>query len=208
MELKRLKQLTMKTNKGNIIIFIYFLFCICGCTQNTETTYYSDGSLASEIIDDTLYLYDYDGTLLAKSQYKNGKENGVSYSFHDSGDTSSISYYKNGQRHGSSISFFRNGKINIKQSFRNGKPDGYRIKHYPSGFIESKTYYRDGEIVGWVEKYDKEKNGRLWLRYYIDSITGEETKTHYYDTLGNEIPPPKPFPIDSIGEDTIYYRLE
>ena len=198
----------MKTNKGNIIIFIYFVFYICGCTQNIETTYYSDGSIESEVIDDTLYLYDYDGTLLAKSQYKDGKENGVSYSFYKNGDISSISYHKNDQLHGSSISFFTSGKIHIKQSFKDGKRDGYQVIYYGSGFIDSKIYYKDGEIVGWAELYDREKNGRLWLRYYTDSITGEEVERHYYDTLGNEIPPPKPFPIDSIGEDTIYYRLE
>ena len=196
------------SNICHIIPYMYFFLCICSCTKNTETTYYSDGSIASEVIKDTLYFYDYDGTLMVKSQYKDGKENGISYFFYDDGDIFSISHYKNGKKHGSSTVFFPSGEVSIKQSFKNDKRDGYQIKYYKSGFIKSKTYYKDGEIVGWAELYDREKNGRLWLRYYTDSITGEEVERHYYDTLGNEIPPPKPFPIDSIGEDTIYYRLE
>ena len=69
------------------------------------------------------------------------------------------SEFKNGIQDGSSKIYFPNGKLYSEATFQNGKQVGVQKDYYENGKVKIETTYKNGQKTGPAKIYDE--NGRL-----------------------------------------------
>ena len=105
-------------------------------------------------MDGGLKTYRYDnGEIKSEENYKDGKLDGKSTTWHINGQIGSEENYKDNLRDGERATWYYSGEIKSKENYNNGKLDGKRTTWYFNGQIESEENYkdnlRDGERTTW-----------------------------------------------------------
>ena len=135
----------------------------------------------------TEYMY---SDIFKKYNFKNGKLNGKTYSFHDDGAHRSISTYKDGifQHY---ISYFPNGQIEEERTYdEQGKKHGKAVIYNKEGEVVEDAYFEHGYYHGkkteindsgykQVETYNHGSLKGEYLRFYPNNQKLEEG---IYDT--------------------------
>jgi len=117
----------------------------------------------------TEYMY---SDIFKKYNFKNGKLNGKTYTFHDDGSHRSIGTYKDGNlQH--YISYFPNGQIEEEKIYdEQGKKHGKAIAYNKEGQIVEEAYYEHGFYHG--KKTEINDNGyKVVETYNQGSLEGE-----------------------------------
>jgi hypothetical protein len=105
-------------------------------------------------MDGGLKTYRYDnGEIKSEENYKDGKLDGKSTTWHINGQIGSEENYKDNLRDGERATWYYSGEIKSKENYNNGKLDGKRTTWHKNGQIETEENYkdnlRDGERTTW-----------------------------------------------------------
>lgn len=128
------------------------------------------------------------GHLIAKSNFKNGKKEGLSQTFYLSGRVEYEMYFKNDlkngmykkfyqyhglkekgyhindKRQGPYIEYYQNGNKKTVCNFKNDKLEGKYIEYHPNKQIHRKCFYKNDNNYGLYETYYD--NGQIRSKYY------------------------------------------
>jgi antitoxin component YwqK of YwqJK toxin-antitoxin module len=108
---------------------------------------------------------------------KNGKVDGLSYSFEFEGGYYE-EYYKNGIPEGTWVHYNSNKNFDIVCNYKNGVLDGESLSYYDNLKLSEKSFYKNGELEGEYFRYYK--NGKL--QTYEKRVTGiSSTKIEYFE---------------------------
>ena len=92
----------------------------------------------------------------SKTNYTNGKQDGLYQVFFSDGSLKKEFNYKEGEFHGLNLSYFENGNIETKWSWGNGKKDGLHESFYESGKPSSSINYKLGRLHGFSKTFNQE----------------------------------------------------
>ena len=149
-----------------------------------------------KVPDGSVEEFSRDGKLMAVSNYKNGKLEGIGKEYYPSGELLEEILYANDKREGISKKYYKSGKILAERYFKDGLLEDLTTMYYESGKLfvemhykgnkldgESKIYYENG-IIKSIETY--ENNKKIRLRSYdqqgkllgdVDLRSGKSMKT-------------------------------
>jgi len=148
------------------------------------------------------------GTVLNKTDYVDGKKEGIAYKWsvgnrfegknsykndlldgeqilcYDNGQNQEVSYYKNGLRDGVTTWYNREGKKRMMITYKDGKFEGVQETYYPTGGIKTSKMYKnnvpDGPCIEYYEGGDMKSESK-----YKDGKVSGKVKTykdqHPYD---------------------------
>ena len=113
-----------------------------------------------------------DGILVDKNKYgekieylyKDGKLNGTTRVYYDSGKLKSTWQYLDGKLEGKSYVYYENGKINKIQPYKNHKLDGWYIAYNKKGKVIEKWLYKNGEVVRKAVTYTPKKTKKNTIK--------------------------------------------
>ena len=91
-------------------------------------------------------------------QLKDGKQHGLSISWHENGQKLGESNYKDGKQQGLSNSWHENGQKLGESNYKDGKLDGLMMRWYSNGRKWQEHTYKDGKLltaVGWKPNGEK-----------------------------------------------------
>ena len=122
-----------------IILMFYVVIINYGCSF----------TFSDKVVNGSNYKISYytNGNMEYKSEYKNGKLNGVTKYWDENKNLISEAIYSNGKLHGLWVSYFENGKIKSKVNYYYGSKDGKEEVFYSTGQRKSITKYNEGKIV-------------------------------------------------------------
>lgn len=106
-----------------------------------------------KVRDGEVKQYTSDGRLKTVVNYDNGVKNGLSYLFHDDGKTILLAIpYKQGKREGTSKKYYESGKIYAETNYKNDALHGTRKVYYSSGKLKSQVdYFKGFPGIGTIE---------------------------------------------------------
>lgn len=106
-----------------------------------------------KIKDGPIKVYHTNGNLKTIVNYKNGIKDGISYLYYKDGETVQLALpYENGKRQGTSKKYFETGVLYAETSYENNDIHGVRKIYYRSGQLKSEIPYGYGfPGVGVVE---------------------------------------------------------
>ena len=105
--------------------------------------------------------------LLERTQYKDGKEEGICEAWFPSGQQQKRAVMKDD--HFVAVKYwYDNGNPRVEATFneKTYEPDGKRTMWWRNGNRQEETYFKDGSYTGERRKYDED--GNLWLIYTYD----------------------------------------
>ena len=156
--------------------------------QGEEKTFmtFKDGKLNGDF---SVYQKD---VLILKCQYKDGKRDGISYTYHQNKNPHFEAFYQNNILNGSVTCFRENGVKYFNTTMRNNLIDGLYNSFDEFGDNESVVEYKGGERDGKTTNYfPKSKGGKiretsiyeegLIIERKIYYETGELFEEMYYD---------------------------
>ena len=82
--------------------------------------------------------YDTNGIIISKVMYLDGKLNGYSYAYYDSGKYSNITKYSKGYTNGISTDYYRSGNVMCKGKYKGGLKVGKWKYYYDNGKLQAK----------------------------------------------------------------------
>lgn len=115
--------------------------------------YYNSGELqwkghllqtdTAEVQDGTTTYYELDGHVTTIENYKNGKLNGITTTFYQSGKTYFKGYFKDGIMQEPACFLNENGTLKERLHLRYGKREGADTTFYENGAVFELNYYKD-----------------------------------------------------------------
>jgi len=138
-----------KLMMSKILCFVVLIFGLFGC---------SDSSNNGAVTSDTLYYAN--GNISDIYNRIDGKLNGYSYFFYESGELESKLHFKEDVQDDSCFTFFKSGRIRSSYLSEDGLVEGPCV-----------VFYESGDTMEFGEFYGSMKSG-LWI---------------YFDTIGNKI---------------------
>ena len=167
--------------------------------QNPDKTltriFYSDGKEVAQQIrspegiilkttgkipDGIVEEFNRDGTLMAVSNYKNGKLEGISKAYYPSGELREEILYANDKREGISKTYHKNGKILADRHFKDGLLEDLTTVYYESGKVLVEMHYKDNKLDG-ESKYYYENGSMRSIETYEDN---KKIRLQSYDQQG------------------------
>lgn len=104
-------------------------------------------STPKKVKDGEVRQYTKDKRLKTIVNYDNGVKHGISYLYHDDGETILLAMpYVNGKREGISEKFYKDGKLYASTSYKNDLLHGPRKIYYSSGQLKAELDYGYGAI--------------------------------------------------------------
>jgi len=91
--------------------------------------------------------------MLFKSTYKDGKLDGVSTTFDETGKPLLQAHYKEGKLDGESHWFAPDGKPLKRSQFRNGQLEGITVEYHPGGKPHVRSEYKSNKLHGEMIEY-------------------------------------------------------
>lgn len=104
--------------------------------------------------------------------YKNGREHGIYYNYHQNGSLREICHFINGRKHGPYHKYFKGELIEETGRYNNGELDGLvytffenrrveSVKRLSNGILDGRTteYYEDGAISSIIDYSNGKLNG-------------------------------------------------
>ncbi len=121
-------------------------------------------------------FYDFDGNVITRETYKDGKREGPVITYFDSGKKAEIVNYINDQKVGEWLQFYESGKHKARGEYKNGSLQGEVIYYEPDGKISAKGSYLKGLMHG------------TWY-YFDDRMEVEKTQVWKYGKMLSQDPP-------------------
>jgi antitoxin component YwqK of YwqJK toxin-antitoxin module len=113
------------------------------------------GNYAGKLLHGSYEMYDRNGTLLEKGNFKYGLKEDTWIKWYPNGNINQHVVWKEGKRQGKFEEYFENGSLQKAGAFKNDKLNGF-VYEYIQGTEIGKTKYKDGEPV--KEKLKKQKD--------------------------------------------------
>ena len=102
----------------------------------------------------------YDNSLImGTGTYKDGKRDGMWFSFWKNGNIQYEGVFKDGKEHGFFESFYENGQLKERKTYKDGKEEGLVEQFYENGQLDYKGNWKDGMEDGFYEIFYE--NGQL-----------------------------------------------
>ena len=83
-----------------------------------------------------------------QKNYKDGKAEGLSVTWHKNGQRSAEGNFKNGKQDGLWVLWHENGKKRMKTNWKDGKEEGLQVGWYENGQKDREFNYKEGEPDG------------------------------------------------------------
>jgi len=123
--------------------------------RSKTISYYRNGRKMAEgiFIDekkDSLWKFygEYDGALLSEENYKEGKKDGISISYYNTGVKAEQTNWENGVRNGPWETYYTDGKLKLKCTYKYDMKDGPIKTYHMSGKIWLSGQYVNGDADG------------------------------------------------------------
>jgi antitoxin component YwqK of YwqJK toxin-antitoxin module len=160
--------------------------------------YFDSGKLSYKE-NDSLRIYFHPGGISKEvSHMRNGKLNGFSYNYDESGSLTEKTFYLNAQRHGQLFLYYKNGNIKFYGHYlggkmsgermyynENGKPiDGNFVFYYSNGNKEREGFCNNGKPEGLVKLFYNDGALLMTAQHKNGEPHGKQT---YYDTDGKTV---------------------
>jgi antitoxin component YwqK of YwqJK toxin-antitoxin module len=119
------------------------------------------GSVKNGKMEGVWFTYHKDGQLKSKGNYNNGKKDGTWFYYRENIKTLwQKGNYKNDMIEGSWTEYYDNGQLYYRGKYKDWLRDGYWIMYWENGQLKSKgNYKRDNQEGFWI--YYNE-NGNIW----------------------------------------------
>ena len=121
--------------------------------------------------------------LWSRTNYKDGKENGLREIFYENGQLRQSAKFKDGKFDGLIEHYYENGQLKNKGNYKDGKEEGFWEIFYENGQLQEKSIYKNGIIDGSYESYYENgqlsskgimKDGRFIGEYDAYTYSGEK----------------------------------
>lgn len=119
------------------------------------------------------------GSIHFEGTFKNGKLDGITREYSDTGNLLSETAWKYGHQTGLTKEFYPGGVIHLEAEFLDGNQDGITREYGPSGNLLSKTIWKQGEQDG--EQLTYYPNGALASTFLMVKGQKEGAEINYYD---------------------------
>ena len=96
------------------------------------------------------------GKLEATMEFKNGKLDGKTLVYNETGKMISEESYANGALNGVSKSFYANGSVEFETTFKNNVKEGVEKHYSPSGRVETEVLFKNNAANGIAKQYNAE----------------------------------------------------
>ena len=132
---------------------ILFVLIITSCSKEVPSDQLVErGNVVYEVNSQTPFTGSsvssfYNGQLREKTNYKNGKENGLYESYHENGQLKLKGNFKNGEVDGLIERYFENGQLGSRQNYTDGEKDGLQQIYKRNGKLIKSQCYQDGYEV-------------------------------------------------------------
>lgn len=132
-----------------VIIIVLFLIILTGVTYSFLWEKIKETPLIEsnerEVKDGEVKQYSSDGTLKTVVNYDNGVKQGFSYLLHNDGETILLAMpYEQGKRQGTSRKYYESGKVYAETNYQDDLLHGPRKVFYSSGKLKSVVNYFKG----------------------------------------------------------------
>jgi len=137
---------------------------LAGPRVQDATYYMPNGAVGAKIAggNGTYREWYKDGVLAEDTPYRNGRVEGESKTWHDSGGLASVSTYVAGKLHGPYKEYHENGKLAEETTFVSGKAEGKSKVYFESGKLLAARTFAGDELNGpYTEYYE---NGKVRLK--------------------------------------------
>lgn len=108
---------------------------------------FSSNSEASWLFDGPCKAWDQEGNLLAEIEYRNGRLEGESQTFHTNGLTWKLSNYENGLLKGKEKVYLTNGELLSEQAFSRGLAHGPARRFWPNKKLAANEFFKEGKLI-------------------------------------------------------------
>ncbi len=172
------------------------------------------------------YFYE-TGKIKEKTNYINGKVNGLSEAWYENGNRWLVQHYADDELEGSQASYYYNGNMHILNNYKKGKKEGSQKEYNSKGYVYYTTSYSDdkenGQVITYFEggqvkeefAYQNDKKEGTYKSYFENGKTDTEGKfaadkkqglwKSYY--AGGAVKENTTYKNDEItGEFTMYYE--
>lgn len=121
--------------------------------------------------------------MLIIGKFKNGKLNGIVYSYYNNGILNEKLTYKFGVLNGKSETYHDNGNKRLVENYENGELDGVWEQYYNTGLLREKRVYKNNVLIEKkkMEWYDNKKMKNKTSFIYVDEekLNNGEWATYY-----------------------------
>jgi len=142
-----------------------------------------DGTLKlnDELFNGTAYTRGEHGTIIRKTNVKNGKREGIETDYYSNETKKAVRNYVDGILQGEEIEYYASGQEEFIRNYVDGKREGEEIEYHSDGTVFKKRYYvndkKEGEEIGF------NKNGSVYRK--TNYVNGIERKTQWWDDDGS-----------------------
>ena len=105
----------------------------------------------------TIWHYD-NGQLKLKTNWKDGKQDGLHNVFHENGQLKEAVFFEKGKQNGLAKLYFENGQLNSMVNFSNGIENGLAKFYYENGQLETEINWNNGKQESYKTYFE---NGQL-----------------------------------------------
>ena len=116
------------------------------------------------------YTYYKNGKTKTKINISKGITNGLAYDYFESGSIKKVANFKNGTLDGTTRFYDQNGNLNGEMDFKNGKKDGFSRVYYVSGSLKAQFSNKNGLTDGLMEMYLENGSLCYQILYINDKI--------------------------------------
>lgn len=120
-------------------------------------------------------LFDKNGTLVEKAEYKNGELDNAYYIYYDNGNLNVFANYKDGKLNGAYEKYNENGALFETANYKDDEIDGELVGYYSLGkdFVKYRIPYTNGKINGTVHEYYVDGKLRTEVNFIDDKKEGK-----------------------------------
>lgn len=158
-----------------------------------QTAHYADGSLKSEqfykkgLLHGPSTFYAADGTILAKSWFVEGKQQGKAWTYYPSGALHSLQHFKDGKSEGKQHYFHADGLPKTVLNYIENELEGEILLYYPHGKLKRSLHYAHGKRNGKERMWNEDGLLILEAEYKDDHPYGKAQRWHENGVLVKEV---------------------
>lgn len=134
-------------------------------------------------------------------QYKDGKREGISKGYYESGELAVEISFRDDKREGILKGYGKNGNLEVVFNYKNGQPEGIAKAYYESGELRGVINFLNGLLEGVSKEYYK--SGRLQKEEHYKKGKFEGKSKSYYES--GKLLSEENYKDDKLNGKAIYY---